>query len=135
MNRSEYTESMKRLDKDMRVCIKYLEGMINEKFKIAMKLRQPPISKLPKADFSRLDSKDDSLQKQINGLRKKLDAANTHIQEHDEDKKFLKTLAKRADEVLGEITMLFEDLYDSGYFKEGTRRKMRDEGLIKRQEK
>jgi len=126
MNRSEYKDALGQMDKNTRRCFLYLEGLMIEKFKLAIDVKQP---KTQKTDLSQLESKADSLQKQINGLRNKMDAANTHVQEHDEDKIFLKTLAKRADEVLDEIKGLFEDLYDSGYFKEGTRRKIRDEGL------
>lgn len=133
MNRSDYKDSLGRIDRDMRVCIKYLEGLMEERFKLAMQVKKPQAPKA-KVDLSRLESKDDSLQKQINGLRSKVDASSNHIRDHEDDKKFLRALAKRADEVLDEIKGLFDDLYDSGYFKEGTRRKIRDEGLIKRRE-
>jgi len=132
-NRHEYKEALGRLDKDTRVCIKYLEGLIDEKFSLALKVRQPPTPPTPKVDFSRLESKDDSLQKQIDGLRPKVEAAYSFTKEYDNAEIFLKGLIKKADVVLGEVRSLFDELYASGFFKkEGTRRKIRDEGLIEK---
>ncbi len=128
-NRSEHKETLKRLDKDTRVCIKYLEGLIEEKFSMALKIKQPPT---PKVDFSPLEARLDSLRKQIDGLRPKIEAGYKLSQEHDDQEKYLKTLTRRADEVLDGMKQHFEDLYDSGYYKEGTRRKIRDEKLISR---
>ena len=59
-----------------------------------------------------------------------MDAAHTHVQKHDEDKIFLKTLTKKADVVLGDVKSLFDELYASGFFKEGQKRRIRDEGLM-----
>ena len=132
MNRQEYKKSLGRIDRDIRICIKYLEGLIEERFRAILKVKQPQIPKAPKVDLSRLESKDDSLQKQINGLKSKVDIAQNHIQKHHEQEIFLKKMATRTEDVLSQITMLFEELYDSGYYSEGTRRKIRDEGLIKR---
>lgn len=133
MNRPEYKEALKQLDKNIRVCIKYLEGLIEKKFRVAIKVKQPLTPKAPKVDLSRIESKFDSLQKQINGLRSKVDIAHDHIEKHHEQEIFLKRMATRTEEVLSQITMLFEELYDSGYYSEGTRRKIRDAGLIKRE--
>ena len=134
VNRSDYKDALGRIDRDIRICIKYLEGMMEEKFKLARKVLTPKISEA-KVDLSRLESKDDSLQKQINGLRKKVDAAYSHIQNHDEDKIFLKKLAKRVEEMADEIQKTFEEIYNSGYYSEGTKRKIREAGLIKRNRK
>ena len=48
-NRHEYKESLGWLDKDVRVCLKYLEKLINDKFNEALKTQQPP----PKVNLSR----------------------------------------------------------------------------------
>ena len=128
-NRSGYRDALSRLDKDTRVCIKYLEGLIEKKFMSALKVKQPPT---PKVDFSKIESTLDSLQKQVDGLRPKVDAAHSFVQEHDEQEKYLKKMTKRAEEILDGVKHHFEELYDSGYYSEGTRRKIRDEGLIEK---
>ena len=127
-NRSEYKESLGRLDKNTRICIKYLERLINDKFNAALVAQQPP----PRVNLSKIESTLDSLQKQVDGLRPKVDAAYSLFQEHDEQEKYLKKMTKRAEEVLDGVKHHFEELYDSGYYSEGTRRKIRDEGLIRR---
>jgi len=127
-NRSEYKEALGRLDKDIRVCIKYLERLIDDKFNAALGAQQPP----PRVNLSNIESTLDSLQKQIDGLRPKIEAGYTLAQEHDGQEKYLKNLTKKAEEVFDDVKQHFEDLYDSGYYKEGTRRKIRDEGLIER---
>jgi len=125
-NRSGYKEALGRLDKDTRVCIKYLERLINDKFNVALASQQPP----PRVNLSKIESTLDSLQKQVDGLRPKIDTAHSFVQEHDEQEKYLKKLTKRAEEILDGVKQHFEDLYKSGYYSEGTRRKIRDEGLI-----
>lgn len=125
-NRSEYKEALGRLDKDTRVCIKYLERLIDDKFNAAISSQQTP----PRVNLSKIESTLDSLQKQIDGLRPKVDAAYGLAQEHDEQEKYLKNLTRKAEEVFDGVKQHFEELYDSGYYKEGTRRKIRDEGLI-----
>ncbi len=132
-NRHEYKEALGRIDKDIRVCIKYLEGLIDEKFKLALKVKQPPTPPTPKVDFSKIESTLDSLQKQVDGLRPKVDETYSFIQEHDEQEKYLKKLTKDAEEVLGGMIEHFKELYDSGYYREGMKRKFREEGLIKRE--
>jgi len=127
-NRSEYKETLGRLDKDTRICIKYLEKLVNDKFNVALGAQQPP----PRVNLSKIESNLDSLQKQIDGLRPKVDAAYSFVQEHDEQEKYLKRLTKNAEEVLDGVKQHFEELYDSGYYSEGTRRKIRDEGLIRK---
>lgn len=129
-NRSEYKEALGRLDKDTRVCIKYLERLINDKFNAVLGAQQPA----PRVDLSKIESTLDSLQKQIDGLRPKVDAAHSFVQEHDDQEKYLKKLTKNAETILGEMKQHFEDLYKSGYYSEGTRRKIRDEGLIEKLE-
>lgn len=126
-NRSEYKDNLSRIDKDTRICILYLERLIEEKFQMALKIQQPPA---PQIDFSKLDSKDDSLQKQIDGLRLKVDAAYSLVQEHDEHEKYLKELNKKAEDLFDEIKKHFEELYKSGHYREGIKRKIRDEGLL-----
>jgi len=127
-NRSEYKEALGWLDKDIRICLKYLEKLINDKFNAALVTQQPP----PKVNLSKIESKLDSLQKQIDGLRPKVDAAHSLVQEHDEQEKYLKNMTKKAEEILEGLQQHFEELYKSGYYNEGTRRKIRDEGLIKK---
>ena len=127
-NRSEYKEALGRLDKDTRVCIKYLERLINDKFNAAISTQQPP----PRVNLSKIESTLDSLQKQVDGLRPKVDAAHRLFLEHDDQEKYLKSLTKKAEEVLDGVKEHFEELYDSGYYSEGTRRKIRDEGLIEK---
>ena len=125
-NRHEYKEALGRIDKDTRVCIKYLERLINDKFNAALGAQQPP----PMVNLSKIESTLDSLQKQVDGLRPKVDAAHSFVQEHDEQEKYLKKMTKRAEEILDGVQKHFEELYDSGYYSEGTRRKIREEGLI-----
>jgi len=128
-NRSEYKDALGRLDKDTRRCLLYLEGLMEEKFKLAMKVKQPPT---PKADFSKIESQMDSLRKQIEGLRPKIEAGYKLAQEHDEQEKYLKNLTRKAEEMFDGMKEHFEDLYNSGYYREGTRRKIRDDGLLRR---
>lgn len=117
------------MDKNTRKCFLHLEGLMIEKFKLALNIKQP---QPPKVDLSRLESKADSLQKQINGLRSKVDIAYNHTKKHHENEIFLKNMIIKADQVLGEVRLLFDELYASGFFKEGQKRRIRDEGLIKR---
>ncbi|GAH35553.1 unnamed protein product, partial [marine sediment metagenome] len=84
----------------------------------------------PRVNLSKIESTLDSLQKQIDGLRPKIEAGYTLSQEHDGQEKYLKKLTKNAEEVLDGVKHHFEELYDSGYYSEGTRRKIREEGLI-----
>lgn len=127
MSRYGYKEALGRLDKDTRICFKYLEKLINDKFNTAMAAYQPPA---PRVGLSKIESQLDSLQKQIDGLRPKIDAGYTLAQEHDGREKYLKKLAKNAETILEEMKKYFEERYKSGYYSEGTRRKIRDEGLL-----
>lgn len=127
-NRQDYKKALGRLDKDTRVCIKHLEKLIDDKFNAALRFQQTS----PRVDLSKIESSLDSLQKQIDGLRPKVDAAYSLVQEHDDQEKYLKKFTKNAEEILEGIKQHFEDLYESGYYSEGTRRKIRDEGLIRR---
>jgi len=121
-----YKEALGQLDKDTRVCIKYLERLINEKFNAVLGAQQPP----PRVNLSKIESTLDSLQKQVDGLRPKVEEAYSLVQDHEEQEKYLKGLTKKAEEALAGIKQHFEELYDSGYYSEGNRRKIRDEGLI-----
>ncbi len=127
-NRQEYKEALGRLDRDTRVCIKYLEKLVNDKFNAALVIQQPS----PRINLSKIESSLDSLQKQIDGLRPKVDGAHSLVQEHDVQEKYLKNMTKRAEEILDGIQGHFEELYKSGYYSEGTRRKIREEGLIRK---
>ena len=128
----EYKEALKRLDKDIRICFLYLEGLIEDRFKTALAIQQHPA---PKADLSKIESQLDSLRKQIGRLRPKIEVGYTLAQEHDEQEKYLKNLTVKAEKILDEIKIHFEELYKSGYYKEGTRRKIREEGLLGMREK
>ena len=44
MNRHEYKDSLGRIDRDIRICIKYLEGLMEQKFKLAMQVKKPHAS-------------------------------------------------------------------------------------------
>ena len=132
MNRKEYKNVLSSLDKNIRRCVLYLERRIDDRFKVALKIKQP---QTPKVDFSKLESNDDSLQKQINGLREKIDVAYSHAKNYDDDLIFSKTLIKKMEDVLDQITGQLQQKYDSGYFQEGKRRKIRDMGLIKTKKK
>lgn len=127
-SRAAFKRALKNMDKRTRLCLLYLERTIDEKFKLALDVKTPPI---PKVDFSKIESEIDSLQKQINGLRTKVEYSYRFTQEYDNAEIFLKRLVKEADEVLSQVTKLFEDLYESGFYKEGIKRKIRESGLIK----
>ena len=126
-SRKEYKAALRSLDRDIRLCLLYLEDTMNDRFKIALAAQT---HKPQKVDLSKIESKMDSLQKQVDGLRPKVDAAHSFVQEHDDQEKYLKKLTKNAEEVLDGVKQHFEELYDSGYYSEGTRRKIREEGLI-----
>jgi len=125
-NRSEYKEALSRLDKDTRVCIKHLERLINDKFVAVLRAQQP----LPRVNLTNIESTLDSLQKQIDGLRSKVDVSYDFVKEFDRQEQYLKKLAKNADEILEDMKIHFEQLYKSGYYKEGERRKIREEKLL-----
>jgi len=126
-SRYDYKYTLSRLDKDTRTCILYLEELINGK--IRMVLSAQPTSP-PRVDLSKIETMLDSLQKQIDGLRPKIEAGYTLAQEHDEQEKYLKKLTKNVEAVLGDMKSHFEELYKSGFYSEGARRKIRDEGLL-----
>ena len=126
---SKYKEALGRLNQDTRVCIKYLENLINDKFNVALRTQQAP----PRVNLSKIESSLDSLQKQIDGLRPKIDAAHNLVQEHDEHEKYLNTLTEKAEKTFDLMKEHFEELYSSGYYSEGMRRKMREEGLLRKE--
>ncbi len=123
----EYKEALGRLDKDTRVCFKYLEKLIIDKFNASLGVQQLPS---PRVDLSRLERKDESLQKQIDGLRPKVEEGYTLAQGHDEQEKYLIELAKKVELVLDQYQTHFKELYKSGYYKEGARRKIREGSLL-----
>ncbi len=128
MSKPEYKTALGRLDKDTRTCFKYLERLITEKFNSAMTSYQPPT---PKADLREIESALDSLQKQFKGLRPKIEAGYKLSQDHDDQEKYLVEMADKVERVLEQYQIHFKELYASGYYKEGARRKIRKEGLIK----
>jgi len=128
-NKAEYKEALSAVDRNIRLCLLYLESVIEEKFTLALQVKQPST---PKVDFSRLESRDDSLQKQIDGLRVKVDLAQELVKDHEDQEKYLKNLTKDAEEVLNGMIEHFKELYDSGYDREGMKRKFREEGLIRK---
>ena len=128
MNRSEYKEALGQIDKNTRKCILHIEDLINEKFKIALQVKQP---KIPKIDFSKFDMKYDSLQKQIDGIRVKVNEAHDHAQNHEHYEIYMKSIINKAEMILDQLQGHFKELYESGYYSEGTKRKIRSEGLIR----
>jgi len=126
-SRYAYKEALGRLDKDARICFKYLEKLINDKFNAAVAAYQPPA---PRFGLSKIESQMDSLQKQLDGLRPKINVGYMLAQEHDEREKYLKKLTKNVENILEEMKKYFEERYKTGHYSEGTRRKMREDGLI-----
>lgn len=126
-NRAEYKEALSAIDRNTRICLLYLEKTMDDKFKTALTTRKPG----SRQDLSSIEAKLDSIQKQIDGLRPKVDAAHELAKDHDEREKYLKTMTEKAEKLFDEMKKHFEELYKSGYYSLGTRRKIRDEGLIK----
>ncbi|GAH69980.1 unnamed protein product [marine sediment metagenome] len=126
-NRAEYKEALSAIDRNTRICLLHLEKTIDDKFKTVLTTRRPD----SKPDLSSIEAKLDSLQKQIDGLRPKVDAAYELAKDHDEREKYLEKLVKKADEMLEGIKEHFEELYKSGYYTKEQKRKIRKEGLIK----
>jgi len=130
-SRYGYKEALGRLDKDTRICFKYLEKLINDKFNAAIAAYQPPA---PRFGLSKIESQLDSLQKQLDGLRPKIEAGYTLAQEHDGREKYLKKLTKNVENILEEMKKYFDERYKSGHYSEGIRRKIREEGLLEKLE-
>ena len=128
-NRSEYKAALKRLDKDIRVCFLYLEGLIDDRFKTALAAQQLPA---PKADLREIESRLDSFRKQIDGLRPKVEAGYKLSQDHDDQEKYLKKLAKDVKVVLDEMERQFEEYFKTSRYKEGDRRKIREEKIMEK---
>ncbi|GAH20653.1 unnamed protein product [marine sediment metagenome] len=126
-NRAEYKEALSAIDRNTRICLLHLEKTIDDKFKTVLTTRRPD----SKPDLSSIEAKLDSLQKQIDGLRPKLDVAYELAKDHDEREKYLEKLVKKADEMLEGMKEHFEELYKSGYYTKEQKRKIRKEGLIK----
>ncbi len=66
MDRREFKDALKTLDKTVRTCFLYIEKTIDEKIKVVWASMPTP----PTTDFSILDTKFDSLQKQIDAIKK-----------------------------------------------------------------
>ncbi len=114
------------LDPNVRSALLYLESLVHEKHRETLSaIPQPRVT-----DNSAILMRLDSLQKQIDGLRPKVDAAHDLVKEHDVQEKYLKRLAKDAETILEDMKKYFEERYKSGYYSEGTRRKIREEGLL-----
>ena len=126
-SRKEYQASLRSLDRDIQICISYLEETLNDRFKTTLVAQE---HKPQKVDLSKIGSKMDSLQKQIDGLRPKVDAAYSFVQEHDDQEKYLKSLTKRIEEALDEVKQLFKEMYDKGVFRFTYSGKIQEEGLI-----
>jgi len=127
-NRAEYKEALSAVDRNTRLCLLYLEKKVDDKFKADLeeKLRRPD----SKPDLSKIEVRLDSLQKQIDGFRVKVEESYNFTKDHDEQEKYLIKLADNAEKMITGARKHFEELYQSGYYKEGTRRKIREEGLI-----
>lgn len=126
--RAEYKEALSAVDRNTRLCILYLEKTVDDRFKADLdaRMRRPD----SKPDLSKIEVGLDSLQKQIDGLRPKVEEAHELVKEHDERETYLKKLNKKVEVLLGELRKSYEELYNSGYFSEGQRRRIREEGLI-----
>ena len=127
-SKHEYKTALKRLDKDIRVCFLYLEGLIEERFTTAIATQQPPSA--PRGDLREIKSALDSLQKQINGLRPKIEAGYKLALDHPEQEKYLKRLAKKTEEFIVGVQSQIKERYDAGEYSEGERRKLRKTGLL-----
>ena len=127
--RAEYKEALSSIDRNTRLCLLYLEKTIDDRFKTALAAKTQKPQK--PVDLSKIESMLDSLQKQIDGLKPKVDAAYDLAEDHDEQEKYLKSLTEKAEEMVEVARQHFMELYDSGYYREGMKRKIREEGLIK----
>lgn len=127
--REEYKQALSSLDRNTRICLLHLENVIDERFKTALGVRTSQSESKP--DLSEIEAKLDSLQKQIDGLRVKVEKADDLVQFHDKQEPYLKDLVNTAQKLIDEAKRYYEELYKSGHFKEGARRKIREEKLIK----
>lgn len=125
--KQDYEIALGQLDKPTRVCVLYLKKLIIDKIKAALGAQQPPA---PKVNLSKLETEIDSLRKQIDGFRPKIEAGYKISQEHDDQEKYIQKLTKTAEIALDDMKKYFEEQYKSGQYSEGTRRKMREEGLL-----
>ncbi len=123
---TRYKMALGELDPNIRSALLYLESLVQAKHMEALSA----IPQTKSLDTSSIMVSIDSLQKQIDGLRQKVDAAYDLVQSHDDKEKYLKKLAKNIELVLEEMKKQFEERYKSGYYSEGTRRKIREEGLF-----
>lgn len=124
---TRYKMALGELEPNVRTAIRYLESLIYEKHRESLSA----IPQMKPPDTLSILVSIDSLQKQIDGLRPKIEEAHSFVKKHDEDEKYLKKLAKNTEKMLEEIRQHFVELYKSGYYKEGQRRKFREIGMIK----
>lgn len=129
VRREEYKQALSSIDRNTRICLLHLENVIDERLKTTLEVRTSQNESKP--DLSEIETKLDSLQKQIDGLRVKVEKAEDLVQSHDTREQYLKNLADTAQELLNEAKRYYEELYKSGHFKEGIKRKIREEKLIK----
>lgn len=129
VRREEYKQALSSIDRNTRICLLHLENIIDERLKTTLEVRTSQNESKP--DLSEIETKLDSLQKQIDGLRVKVEKADNLVQSHDKQEPYLKNLADTAQELLNEAKRYYEELYKSGHFKEGIKRKIREEKLIK----
>ncbi len=125
--KQDYDAALGQLDKPTRVCILFLRQLIDEKINMVLSLQQPPA---PEVNLSEIESTLDSLQKQINGLRPKIEAGYKLALDHPEQEKYLKKLAKRTEEFIVGVQTQIKERYDAGEYSEGERRKLRKTGLL-----
>jgi uncharacterized coiled-coil DUF342 family protein len=130
VRREEYKQALSSIDRNTRICLLHLENVIDERLKTTLEVRTSQNESKP--DLSEIEAKLDSLQKQIDGLRVKVEKAEDLVQSHDKQETYLKNLADTAQELIDEAKRYYEELYKSGHFKEGDRRKIREEKLIKK---
>lgn len=128
--REEYKQALSSIDRNTRICLLHLENVIDERLKTTLEVRTSQNESKP--DLSKIEAKLDSLQKQIDGLRVKVEKAEDLVQSHEKRETYLKNLADTAQELIEEAKQYYEALYKSGHLKEGARRKMREEKLIKK---
>ncbi len=123
----DYDAALGKLDKPTRVCILFLEQLIVEKFNMVLSLQQPPA---PQVNLSKIETTLDSLQKQINGLRPKVEAGYKLALDHPEQEKYLKRLTKKTEEFILEAQSQIRKRYEAGDYPEGERRRLRKTGIL-----
>jgi len=85
MSEIRFKNALSELDSNQRICLLYLERMIKEHYKKALKA----IPSIKQVDLSILDTKFDNLQKQIDKIKSKNEDIYNYIQELDDFRKTL----------------------------------------------